>query len=186
MRGRIQIQANDVRGLLFEVRVGTGHIVFQPMRLQPGALPHPCHGHMTDPEPAGEPSRGPVGQRLGRRLLRQREHFGFEGRGEPVPPPTPESIMQPRHAAVLEALPPPGESGRTDLQPGTQHGVRLARGDRQNDAGALGEARGKGPRATHGFEFGAFLRRQLQRVGRGEHAPRYIARTVNATSVTVH
>ena len=49
----------------------------------------------------------------------------------------------------------------------------------------LGESGRNGARATHRFEFGALTHRQHQRIGRGEHAPHYNVRPVNATLVTV-
>ena len=69
MRRRVQIQSNDVGGLLLKVRVISRHVAIEPLRLEAVLGPHPRHHHMTDLELRSQPARAPLSGPVGRGTL---------------------------------------------------------------------------------------------------------------------
>src|SRR5229473_3801332 len=59
MRRRVQIQPNNVGGLLLKIRVVGRHVAVEPLRLKAVLGPHPRHHHMTDLELCSQPARAP-------------------------------------------------------------------------------------------------------------------------------
>src|SRR6266849_8744748 len=60
MRRRVQIQPNNVGGLLLKIRVVGRHVAVEPLRLEAVLGPHPRHHHMTDLELCSQPARAPL------------------------------------------------------------------------------------------------------------------------------
>ena len=58
--GRVQIQADDVGGLVFEIGIIAGHVPLQPMRLQAGFFPDPMHSVLADIQLRGQLAAAPV------------------------------------------------------------------------------------------------------------------------------
>src|SRR5215468_46595 len=48
--GRFEVKANHVSCLFSKIRIVTGHVSAQLMRLEPGLGPGARHAHMTDPQ----------------------------------------------------------------------------------------------------------------------------------------
>ena len=69
MRRRVQIQPNDVGGLLLKIRVVARHVAVQPLRLEAVLGPHPRHHHVTDLELRSQPARAPLRRPVRRRTL---------------------------------------------------------------------------------------------------------------------
>jgi hypothetical protein len=60
MLGRFDVQPNNVGGLELKIRIVGSHVTFDPMGLEPGALPHPRHHHMADAQVSGQLAAAPV------------------------------------------------------------------------------------------------------------------------------
>src|SRR6266446_4809597 len=61
MRWRVQVQPNNVGGLLLKMRIVRGHVALDAMRLESVLMPHPCHHHVADVQMRSEFARAPVG-----------------------------------------------------------------------------------------------------------------------------
>ena len=59
MRRRVQVQPDDVRRLLLEVRIIGRHVAIEPLRLEPVLGPDPRHHHVTELELRRQPARAP-------------------------------------------------------------------------------------------------------------------------------
>jgi hypothetical protein len=57
---RIQTQADDIGGFLLEVRIVLGHVMLEPLGLQPVPLPHSSDHHVRESERLGQLARAPV------------------------------------------------------------------------------------------------------------------------------
>src|SRR5262245_59358047 len=66
----LQIQANDVRRLLFKLRVIAGHVPTHPMRLNTEMAPDAAHARLTNAQLFGKPIAAPVGRTISRTLTR--------------------------------------------------------------------------------------------------------------------
>jgi hypothetical protein len=67
--GGFRLQPQDGLGFRLKVRIRAGHVPLQTMRLQSRLVPHPHHGRVTHPYPAGQAPRRPVGHGRHRQLL---------------------------------------------------------------------------------------------------------------------
>ena len=59
---RLKVQANDVSRLLFKLRIITGHITTQPMRLNTEMAPDTAHARLANAQLFGQPIATPVGR----------------------------------------------------------------------------------------------------------------------------
>src|SRR5260370_1879693 len=59
---RLKVQANDVSRLLFKLRIITGHISAQPMRLNTEMAPDTAHARLANAQLFGQPIATPVGR----------------------------------------------------------------------------------------------------------------------------
>jgi hypothetical protein len=62
VQGRVQIQADDIRRLLFEVRIIAGQITFQPMRPDTGRSPDSVNRILADAQMLGQFAARPMGR----------------------------------------------------------------------------------------------------------------------------
>jgi hypothetical protein len=62
MRRWFEVQADDVRGFLFKLRIITGHITARPVRLEPKLPPHSTDRRLADTHLLGKPIATPVGR----------------------------------------------------------------------------------------------------------------------------
>ena len=76
----LMIEADDVGGFGFKIRIIARHVASHPVRLQPGALPDPCHHGVAHLEPPRQPSRAPVGGVIGRGQAGRRQDLALQGR----------------------------------------------------------------------------------------------------------
>src|SRR5258708_273917 len=65
---RLKVQANDVSRLLFKLRIITGHISAQPMRLNTEMAPDTAHARLANAQLFGQPIATPVGRTVTRTL----------------------------------------------------------------------------------------------------------------------
>lgn len=61
MLGRMQIEGDEVGGLLLEIRIVRSHVTVEPLRLEAVLAPDSGNHHVRDPESLGELARAPVG-----------------------------------------------------------------------------------------------------------------------------
>jgi hypothetical protein len=58
--GRVQVEANDIGGLLLEVRIVGGHVALDPVRFDSCSAPNALDQHVADPKLFRELARAPV------------------------------------------------------------------------------------------------------------------------------
>src|SRR5437016_1104657 len=63
---RFEVQADDIGGFLFELRIIAGHVAARTVGLQPKLAPYPTDGRLTDTQFLRKPITAPVGQTVGR------------------------------------------------------------------------------------------------------------------------
>src|SRR5258708_6545579 len=61
---RLKVQANDVSRLLFKLRIITGHISTQSMRLNTEMAPYTAHARLANAQLFGKPIATPVGRTI--------------------------------------------------------------------------------------------------------------------------
>src|SRR6202162_6507410 len=62
MRRWFEVQADDVHGFLFKLRIITGHITARPVRLEPKLPPHSTDRRLADTHLLSKPIAAPVGR----------------------------------------------------------------------------------------------------------------------------
>src|SRR5260370_32343651 len=65
---RLKVQANDVSRLLFKLRIITGHISAQPMRLNTEMAPDTAHARLANAQLFGQPIATPGGRTVSETL----------------------------------------------------------------------------------------------------------------------
>ena len=70
MLGRVQIKADDVGSLGFEIGIIAGHVALQAVRLQASFLPDAVHGVLADAQSGGQLAATPVRRAVLGRLAR--------------------------------------------------------------------------------------------------------------------
>ena len=81
MLRRFDVQSDNIGRLSLKVGVVGGHVAFDPMRLKPGALPHPRHHHVANAQVAGQLAAAPVAGAIGRRSAGPFQNFSLQRRG---------------------------------------------------------------------------------------------------------
>jgi hypothetical protein len=66
----LKVQANDVGGLLFKLRVIAGHVPTQPMRLNTEMAPDTAHARLANAQLFGKPIAAPVAPTISGTLTR--------------------------------------------------------------------------------------------------------------------
>ncbi len=69
----IQVQADDIGGLRFKVRIVAGHVTLQPMRLQSGLFPGAIHSVFADTQDRRQLAATPMCRSIRRLLARSRQ-----------------------------------------------------------------------------------------------------------------
>src|ERR671924_836920 len=82
MRRRVQIQPNNVGGLLLKIWIVRGHVALDAMRLESVLTPHACHHHVADLQMRSEFARAPVGYSTRRRTPSRIQNPCFQFRRE--------------------------------------------------------------------------------------------------------
>src|SRR5947199_357216 len=80
MLWRIEIESNDVGGLLLKLRVIAGHVSFEPMWFELGLCQYPLHGGLTQPQRPGQFPTRPVSTAVGWFLLSASKNSSLHGR----------------------------------------------------------------------------------------------------------
>ena len=80
MLRRIQVQADDVGGFAFEVRIVAGHVALQAMRLQSSFFPDAMHGVFTDAQRCRQLAATPVCGSIAGFFARSGQNPGPQGR----------------------------------------------------------------------------------------------------------
>src|SRR6266403_139788 len=62
VRWRLNVQANDVGGFLFKLRIVAGQITTRPMRLNPEMAPDPADAGLAKAQLFGQPIAAPMGR----------------------------------------------------------------------------------------------------------------------------
>jgi hypothetical protein len=75
MLRRIQIEADDIGGFTFEVRIVAYHVAIQPMRFQSGLLPPPMHHVFAHPDGRSQLAAAPMSGPVLRLSARRRQNF---------------------------------------------------------------------------------------------------------------
>src|SRR5437773_6864835 len=105
---RVQIQPNNVGGLLLKIRIVRGHVALDAMRLESVLTPHPCHHHVADVQMRSEFARAPVRCPTGRRTPGGLENPCFQFRGEHGGDLSPMSAVESRDALLGKSFAPAG------------------------------------------------------------------------------
>ena len=178
MVGRIDVEADHVRGFRFEVGIVRLHVAGEAMRLQAGASPRFPDEIVVNLQQATQLSRTPVRAAVGRRLPRLFQHSRFHPRGE----------HRRRLAAVLgrealEARRQESAAPAIDVVAVTGHRrfdgrVRGAVGQHQDHPRAARVLGTNFETAESPFQFGSFIGRQRQR----HMAPQGTSTTSSSTS----
>lgn len=161
LRG-IEIQPDDVRRLLIEVRVVREHVVLHPMRLEASA-PHTRDKHMTEAEHLRQFLGTPARTSVRRRLVRLREDPRFHGWRAHRRGLSPIARFQAGKSLHLKPLLPAHDVRWVAVDGVGDRFVRCATGQHQNDPGSPCIFRAPLAAPASSFEFDAFIRRHTQR-----------------------
>jgi hypothetical protein len=77
---RLDVERDDVRGFLLEIRIVRAHVALESMRLQTGALPDTSYHHVVGAQVFGELARGPMRRTVRWRLARPFQDLRLEFR----------------------------------------------------------------------------------------------------------
>ena len=160
----MQVEANDIGGLGFKVRIVADHVVAQPVRLQPVAIPDSDHRRVGGPELAGQAPGAPMRAALIGAAPCPLQDPGFQpgctfGGGASLVPGD-----QATQAFLPEAPQPPLQIGSAASQ--TRGGFPQTPATRQfqDHPRPAGILRAQAARAHPALEFITFLRSQIQAV----------------------
>ena len=183
---RGEIQADDVGRLRFEVRVVTRQIALEPVRLETRALPDAGDGDVTHPDQRRHATRGPVRQRRRGTLVGLGEDLRFDAGIQPVRTPTAGAIPQGEDALLHDAAFPLRDELVRHAMRRADDRIRLAIGQREDNAGAADQPRAQGRRSQHAGQNTPVIRRELEFHRRRKHASGESKMHAFHISVTVH
>ena len=179
--GRIEVQADNIRGLRLELGIGRPHVPFEPMRLQPGMSPRSGDNRVLHAQLAPERPRRPMRRAVRRRAARPRHDARFQGRRQHGRLRAAMASGQSGGAVRHEALLPQRDRPRTAPGPLGDRGVAAAVGEQQKDPCASRRVGSPTPRSHTRFEVEALFRRQHERCRREWHAPSYDLQVVSTS-----
>ncbi len=137
MRRRVQIQPDDISGLLLEVRIVRGHVALDPMGLQAVFAPHPHHHHVADTQLFSQLACRPV-RRGARRVPGAPQDLRLQLRGKDRCNLADVSAVEPRDPLLSESLAPTGHKSSAALNPLRGFIPRMAIGQEQDQTGSSG------------------------------------------------
>ena len=155
---RVQVEADNVGGLLLEVGILAQHVTAQPVRLKAVPSPNPRNGHVIGAEGRGQPAAAPVGGSVPRttagplqntrlKLCGIRPHFATLMTGH-----------EPGQTACQKALSPALDIRSTALKLARDCTHSKPRAQRQNDLGAPGVLGANRSGSNAPVQFSAFRR----------------------------
>src|ERR1700741_2820930 len=124
---RLKVQANDVRRLLFKLRIIAGHVNPQAMRLTTGKAPDPAHARLSNAQLSGQPIAAPVGRTVSGTLTRglQDTRLSLSGPRSALTPVI--TRIKSRQTLLLKALLPLPDILVTAIQSPPNFPVRMTR-----------------------------------------------------------
>ena len=162
MRRWVQVQADDIGGLGFEVRIVGGHVTLQPMGLEPMLGPDAGHHHVRDPQRSPQLARAPMCRAIAWGLLRPGQHSSFQlggviGRRAP----TMAGVQSAKSLSFKASLPAVDVIGCTRQRSANRAPARpLVKHDDQPSSLHLGNRRS--PRARKRLEHTPLFRSQTE------------------------
>ena len=155
---RVQIEADNVGGLLLEVGILAEHVTAQPVRLKAMPSPHPRNGHVIGAKHSGQPATAPVGGSVLRATTGPLQDARFQLCG-----------IRPHFATLMTGHQPSQTAGQKALSPALNiRGTALehagygthpeARAQRKNNLGAPGILGANRSGSNAPVEFSAFRR----------------------------
>ena len=160
---RIDVQADHVGGLRFEVGIVRLHVALEAMGLEAGALPGLRDEVVMNLQHASQLPGTPVRAAVGRRLLRLRQHPRFHRRRQHRRRLPAVARPQPLEPVRQKAPPPPIDVIAVARHRGFDRRVRFAIGEHQNHPSPARVLRPNLEAAHAAFQLGSFIGRQRQR-----------------------
>src|SRR6266478_6274912 len=157
---RLKVQANDVSRLLFKLRIITGHISAQPMRLNTEMAPDTAHARLAKAQLFGQPIATPVGRTVSGTLTggRQDPRLGLRSSGSAWT--TAITRIESGQTLLLKALLPLPDILVTAIQPLPNFSVRMTCCQQQKDPRTLDQPHCQRPLPRPAFQFTPLRRRQ--------------------------
>src|ERR1700704_1110218 len=106
VRWRLNVQANDVDGFLFKLRIVAGRITPRRMRLNPEMAPDPADAGLAKAQFFGQPIAAPMGRTVRGTLTGSLQDSRLNFRGTRPALTTPIARIKPRQTLLLKALLP--------------------------------------------------------------------------------
>ncbi len=169
---RLQVQPDDVGSFAFKVRIVTGHIPFQAVRLQSRFVPDTLYSVFADVEVLGQLAARPVRRPVAGFLPGGAQYFRLQGRRDHgrLLPGMPH-LQKPGHAPFLKTRPPACDRRRCGGQFFFDRAIRQAFCQQQNQARAEDIPRRKRARPAHLLQLPSFLQGQHKRLRSEGHSP---------------
>ena len=169
MLGRIHVEADHIRGLLFEIGVVRHHVAFESMRLKSSSLPNSRHHHVIHTEVFRELSGGPMARAVRWLSSCPIKNSSLQFRRSFLGSLASMSRVQSRQAVFFEALLP-----STDVAPIATEGfrerrIRFSLRQTKYEPRSPNVFRWQGSRPRTPSEFAAFMGRKNES-SLGEHA----------------
>src|SRR6185312_7691162 len=164
MLRRMQVQTNNVRGLLLEVRVIRSHIAIQPVGLEAVLAPHARDHHMRDTQVLGQLTGAPLCRAIRRLTLhRPFQNPSLQSWSERAGLLTGMATEKPRQTLLPKPLAPAIDEGVTAGQFAANLCPRITLLKQQNQACTARVIRSPGLARRSLTEFYVFFLRQFDR-----------------------
>jgi hypothetical protein len=172
IRGRRDVQANNVRRFRLEFRIGTALVSFQAMRLEAVKLPHLRDGRVRHAELGREPPARPMGEgRGGLRLQGQPHDLRLQRRAHAMPAARARRVGHGEDAALEEAALPDRDEAIRTPRARRDGGVGVPVGQRQHHAHPLGDGLAQRRLSQELLERAAVIGGKHEMHGRRKHTP---------------
>ncbi len=163
VRGRIQVEPDDVPHLLDQQRIVRQLKGLGPMGLQPKRVPNATDRGVTEPDGFRHPPRTPVRRAAGRRFQRAHDHGFHLVIGDGPFRTGPWFVIQPVQPLPHEPAAPLAHRGRRHVQP-SRHDLAIgAVGARQDESRSPRDGRCRSRSMGERFQSLPFVCRQDQR-----------------------
>ena len=175
----MQVQTDDVGGLLLEVRIIGGHVAVEPLGLEAVLAPHSGDHHVGDTQFGTQFAGAPMGRGTRLTLDRPFENASFQLWGKRARLLTGMAAKQTRQALLVKALAPPINEVIVAGELLADLGPRIPARKQQNQARPASAVGSAG--LTHGSlaQFHAFHLRQFDRAAHEHNHTPYSVVTVH-------
>src|SRR6202034_1447406 len=133
VRGWFEVQADDVGGFLFKLRIITGHITARAVRLKPKLPPHSTDRRLADPHLLGQSIAAPVGRSVRGSAPGHLQNARLNLRSPAAVLGSTVTRIQAAQALLLKAFLPKTNVTIRATEPLTYFTVRLTRSQHEND-----------------------------------------------------